>query len=421
MSEQSAVTQRVGLTKARLAISRLRPLGDMKNVLVRACEISAHALGVDRVGIWFFDDARGCLRCDHWFPVVPEGPEPLLVKESPSYFAAVRDRRFIATADAQVDPLTAELLPYLKHYDVHSMLDAAIFREGKVVGIVCHERTGPVRPFRDEELQFAATVADLIAYFLELEARLLLHEQAHKLELELLQSQRIDGLGRFATGVVHDFGNLLSVLSVGLSALEKQQPFAPKDLEVFQMMRESVDQGRKLTQALMGLVRQGETTRSLVEVDALVMELSGLLPALVKAPWSVSFDVEPGLTLWAEPVQFVQVVTNLVGNARDAMPNGGTVLVRLKKHEAEQVRLEVVDTGVGIPPELLDEVMKPFFTTKGKGAGTGLGLPTVQHIVHHHGGTFELLSAPNEGTTARVLWPSGQPGAEPEEDPAPAH
>ncbi len=406
MGEHSAITQ-LNLASARLALARL-PAAPIGEALRCACKISSQALEAPRVGVWLFEPELDQLRCVSLYtPDNQPLPKPLRISDIPIYSAAIREQRFVATPDAQNDPLTRDVMGYVTTYAVHSMLDAAIYRAGEVVGIVCHERPGPAREFKESEREFAATVADIVAYLLESDRRIALERQLHALEVKLKDAQRIEAVSRFAAGIAHDLGNLLTVVTTGLEVLERQG----KGGEVLQMIREATAHGSALTRQLSHLTRGGKSdkNRQLLRGRDLKNTWSSLLGSMIKAPWQVTLDVDPEVQVWADAVQLEQVLLNLVFNARDAMKGGGPILVRLRKHDAQLARVEVVDTGVGIPPEHMADVFAPYFTTKGE-QGTGLGLSTVQFLAHEHGGRVDLSSAPGDGTTVTVYWPVAAPG-----------
>jgi len=406
MGEHSAITQ-LNLTSARLALARL-PAAPMGEALRCACKISSQALDTPRVGVWLFEPELKQLRCIALYtPDNRPVPKPLRMEDIPRYTAAIHEQRFLATSDAQRDPLTRDVREYVAAWDVRSMLDAAIYRGGDVVGVVCHERPGPVREFKDSECEFAVSVADIVAYLLEADQRIALERQVHGLEVKLKDTQRIEAVSRFAAGIAHDLGNLLTVVTTGLEVLERQG----RGGEVLQMIREATAHGSALTRQLSHLTRGGKSDkdRQVLRGRDLRETWGTLLGSMVKAPWTVTLDVDPEAQIWADAVQLEQVVLNLVFNARDAMKQGGPILVRLRKHDAGFARVEVVDTGVGIPPENLADVFAPYFTTKGE-QGTGLGLSTVQFLVHEHGGRVDLSSAVGDGTTVSVYWPVAPPG-----------
>ncbi|MDX2011589.1 MAG: GAF domain-containing protein, partial [Myxococcaceae bacterium] len=155
------MTQRVGFTGARLRISRLKPDAGLQRTLERICEISAHALGVARVGVWLAEVEEDRLRCVAQYAEGVDGPplETLRISAYPQYCDAVLNNRFVAAIDVGSDARTKELAAsFLGPLGITSMLDAALYRDGRVIGVVCHESVGTRRKWDAEERQFAATV-----------------------------------------------------------------------------------------------------------------------------------------------------------------------------------------------------------------------------------------------------------------------
>lgn len=404
-SENSAVTQRVGFTGARLRISRLKPDADLERTLQRVCEIAAHALGVARVGIWLAEHADDRLRCIALHVEGERGALPSVrISEHPNYCTAVLSNRFVGVEDALTDRRTVELLKdYLTPNGIVSMLDAALYRDGQVIGVVCHEATTP-RAWTSDEHQFAATVADLVAYFMESSARTTAERTAHALQVSTLERDRLELIGRFAAGVAHDLNNLIQAAQLNVTLLARDQrpdaQEAVKDLEV------ALGHAQSLATQLMAF-QKGSDAPQVVPAEALKAQLAPLLHAFIKAPVTVKFAFAEGVTFFAIPTQLVQVVMNLVTNARDAMKDGGVVLVRARPSDEEPgfTQLDVIDTGAGISSEHVSRLFQPFFTTKGE-KGTGLGLSLVHFIVGQHHGTVAIQSAQGDGTTVSIRWPS---------------
>lgn len=403
MGSDSAVTQRAFLTGARLKISRLQLDGDLDKLYRQVAEISSQALGVERVGIWFFDPNFTSLSCKLLHDVKGDGvPPPLLMSKHPTYLTAIRERRFVAVDDARTEAPTQELLDYLETWNVTSILDAAVYRNGAVVGIVCHEHVGSRRVWKREECQFAATVADLLSHFIEVNDRLAAEATTHALELKLKDAHRLDALGRMAAGVAHDLNNLLGVITSGLLVLQRGG-----DLDVLAPMEESARHAASLVTQLMSLGRKQTPVAMLQPLDPVLSDLQRLLAAQTRPGWQVVFDAEKGLEVWADAAQLHQVMFNLVTNGLQAMPKGGVVVVRARKRQGG-VQLEVIDSGEGIAEANLEKLFDPFFTTRP--AGHGIGLAVVQQLVKQHGGEVTVNSAPGDGTTFKVWWPSEVPG-----------
>jgi len=397
------------LTSARLKLSRLRLDDGLEGAFQRVVDISAQALEVSRVGIWLFDLPRRLLVCQALHDARPGLLRPSLAMESfPRYCDAVRGRRFVATADARVDPATAELRGYFEVHGITSLLDAAIYRGGEVVGVVCHEHLGPPREWTREEHQFAATVADLVVTLLEADERMRAERLAHQLELELKDAHRLDALGRLSAGVAHDLNNLLGTIGNGLGVLKQRLDGDADARQVMELIEEQGAHAAALVKQLVTLGRGRELTPHLEPLDPLLDSIQRVLAGQFQPPWQLTVDATPGLTVWADASQFRQVLINLLLNAREAMPGGGLAVLRVRE-AADAVVLEVIDTGEGIPEQHLHAVFDPYFTTRARGSGVGLSI--VEQLVHQHGGALSVSSTVAEGTTICVRWPSSRPAS----------
>jgi signal transduction histidine kinase/ActR/RegA family two-component response regulator len=234
--------------------------------------------------------------------------------------------------------------------------------------------------------------------------RLGLVEAQRQLEAQLAQAHRLEAVGRVAGGVAHDFNNLLTIILANVSFLAES---SANDASVAEI-RAAAQRGSQLTKQLLAFSRQQKLEPRTFDLCALVSEERAMLARLI--PESIKIEVErPPQPLWAhaDPGQISQVIVNLVVNARDAMPRGGTISIAVAKGQADRVVLEVRDTGVGMDPHTLERAFEPFFTTKGQ-VGTGLGLATVHGIVTQSGGQIRVRSG-KSGTTFEVTLPAGDP------------
>ena len=230
------------------------------------------------------------------------------------------------------------------------------------------------------------------------------------LEEQLRHAQKMEAVGTLAGGVAHDFNNLLqAMLSVAQGArLRTREPEVSRALAE---LESHVRSAATLTRQLLLFSRQETPRREVVDLAAVVADGTAMLRRLL--PETIALAVENaagGLLAEADSGQVGQVLTNLVVNARDAMPEGGRLSVRAGRAGAE-VFLEVQDTGTGIPPEVRERIFDPFFTTKGHGHGTGLGLAVVHGIVESHRGRVEVESEPGFGSRFRVLLPGVEAAA----------
>ena len=243
------------------------------------------------------------------------------------------------------------------------------------------------------------------------------------LEDQLRQSQRMEAVGRLAGGVAHDFNNLLTVI-IGYSNAAGQA-FAPDDpiRRKLDAIRRAGDRAAALTQQLLALSRKQVLQRKALNLNDVIRNLEGILESMVGEDVYVSLSLAPDLGhIRADPGRIEQVILNLIVNARDAMPGGGTVTISTRNAlpgETDGLNLEgasttgfavleVRDTGIGMTDEVRARIFEPFFTTKEIGRGTGLGLPTAYGIIQQSGGTIELTSAVGRGTTFRVYLPHSE-------------
>jgi two-component system, cell cycle sensor histidine kinase and response regulator CckA len=240
------------------------------------------------------------------------------------------------------------------------------------------------------------------------------------LEEQLRQALKMEAVGRLARGVAHDFNNVLAAI-IGCSDLLSLslQPSDPSFNEA-QEIRKAAERGASLTRQLLTFSRSQMLEAQLVDLNALVPQLDGLLQRMAGDDVAVRISTAGVATqVRIEPGQLEQVLMNLVVNARDAMPGGGTIDVRIETVTLDErsvlrypgisdgafARIAVTDTGEGIPVDMQPHLFEPFFTTKDPSKGTGLGLSIVYGIAKEAGGTVSFATAANEGTTFEVLLP----------------
>jgi two-component system cell cycle sensor histidine kinase/response regulator CckA len=242
-----------------------------------------------------------------------------------------------------------------------------------------------------------------------------------RLQDELLQSQKMDSLGRLAGGVAHDFNNLLTVIRGYADVLSNQ--FAGEDPRLGEVreIRSAADRATSLTRQLLAVSRRQVLTPREVDLNLLVQDMERMLGRVIGE--NITITTLPGRDLgWvrADPSQLEQVLLNLAVNARDAMPDGGTLTIETRRRTilpgrddpgargvppGDYVVLIVQDTGVGMDPVTQSMMFEPFFTTKPVGEGTGLGLSTVYGIVQQSSGLVTVESEPGFGTAFRIYLP----------------
>ncbi|MCE4224450.1 response regulator [Methylobacterium sp. C25] len=273
----------------------------------------------------------------------------------------------------------------------------------------------------------AAAQADrerIILYALETTAQ-------RQLEQQVAQAQKMDTVGQLAGGIAHDFNNVLQAI-IGYSdlLLASHRPTDHAFQDIMQI-KQNANRAASLVRQLLAFSRRQTLRPEVMSVGEALADLTLLLKRLLGE--RVALDLKHGRDVWpvkADVNQFEQVIVNLAVNARDAMPSGGKLLIRTANvaqgderptevPAGEHVLIEVLDTGEGIPPEIMEKIFEPFFTTKEIGKGTGLGLSTVFGIVKQSGGTLDVQSKVGEGTAFRIYLPRHIPEAEPVvEEPA---
>ena len=244
--------------------------------------------------------------------------------------------------------------------------------------------------------------------------------QQKRLEQQFIQSQKMQAVGQLAGGIAHDFNNLLTAM-IGFCdlLLQRYMPNDPSYLDVSQI-KQNANRAANLVRQLLAFSRQQTLQPRIVNITDALAELSALLRRLIGA--RIDLDVIHGREIWPVKVdvsQFEQVIINLAVNSRDAMPDGGKLVIRTNNvqnakpiqvgHEimpiGDFVSIEVIDTGSGIAEENLEHIFEPFFSTKEVGAGTGLGLATVYGIVKQTGGFIFVESEAKKGTTFKICLP----------------
>jgi len=245
----------------------------------------------------------------------------------------------------------------------------------------------------------------------------------HKLlEEKFFHAQRLESLGMMAAGISHDLNNILSPIMFAAPML-RESLSAPRDLKILDTLSQSANRGAALVKQILAFVHSTTGDFRITQVKHILRDISDVMAETF--PKSIQLEQQIPSDLWpvqGNPTLIHQIFLNLCVNARDAMPQGGTLrlVAANRRIEAGAVAaipgarpgdwlvIEVSDTGTGIPPEVLEQIWTPFFTTKGVGKGTGLGLSTVRSIVASHHGYVELDTAVGRGSTFRVFLPASE-------------
>ena len=245
-------------------------------------------------------------------------------------------------------------------------------------------------------------------------------EALRESEEQLRQAQKLESVGRLAGGIAHDFNNLLTTI-IGYSELiSMEQDLTDTTREGIREIKSSAERAATLTQQLLAFSRKQVLQPQVIDLNRLITRLGKMLRRLVSEDIDITTKLDSNLgKIKADPGQVEQVIMNLVVNARDAMPEGGTITIETQglyldegyhQHHPEvtpgdYILLAVSDTGHGMDEKTRKHIFEPFFTTKEVGKGTGLGLSTVYGIVKQSGGYIWVYSEPEQGTTFKIYLP----------------
>ena len=247
-----------------------------------------------------------------------------------------------------------------------------------------------------------------------------------KLEQQLIQAQKMEGLGTLAGGIAHDFNNILAIILGYASQLEAPNTRPEQVPGAVKVIKEAVERGAALVQQLLTSARQSEARMSSLDVNALLREIEKMLQATFPKMITFQLHLHPDLPLvTADRSQIHQVLLNLCVNARDAMPNGGNITLETALVAGSEVAEEftdvdaewyacirVRDNGSGMTPDVKAHIFEPFYTTKERAKGTGLGLSVVYGVVNNHRGFIQVESEPGIGTTFHVYLPLAESSEE---------
>ncbi len=267
-----------------------------------------------------------------------------------------------------------------------------------------------VEPLHDAR----GTIIGTIGIAIDVTETMRSHQERDRLEAALRQMQKVDAMGRLATGAAHGFGNALTAIRGFIDAAQRKLPenhVAHADLR---SARAAAEHAAQQASSLLFLGHGNDPTGS-SDCPALLRESIDMLSRMLPSNIKLKLDIPSDLQVWVNvnPTQLQQVIMNLAINARDAMPAGGELTITLTQIPTSEgdlrsqrfISLTVADTGEGMSSRVKSRVFEPFFTTKSRGEGTGLGLPIVQSIVLHHGGRVAIDSTPGKGTVVTIELP----------------
>ncbi len=349
-------------------------------------------------------------------PVVPRAGDALAE-------AMLRDQGPVVIPDAQLGPYP-EVTRRLGNRTVVNLPMSVVDHALGVLGCGTFGDEGTIE-ITEAVTRYLVQLANITSVAL---ARLVLRQrEASRSELErrLAQRHRLESIGLLAGGVAHDFNNLLTVIRMSCETLAAE-PLSESQKSDLALIRDSEQSAGKLTQKLLMLGRRQPVAMESVDINGVVTAFNRLIRRLLPASLEIDFIAGAALPkLQLDQSQIEQVLMNLALNARDAMPNGGRLVIETEQvvinadyrrahpwaKQGRYVLLTVTDTGTGMPPDVIDRLFEPFFTTKKPGEGTGLGLAVVWGIIHQHGGMIHCYSEVGLGTAFKVYLPAAEQDA----------
>jgi len=346
---------------------------------------------------------------------------------------AVEERRIVTAPNALTDPriiLTPELRRGIEQAPWRAVLGLPLVIGERVIGAVgVGDREG--RVFDEEEIRLAEAFADQAGVALE-NARLYREAQQAYADLsraqqQLLQSQKVEAIGRLAGGIAHEFNNLLAVILGRGELLLLRLPASDRSWRDIDTIKKTAERAAALTRQLLAFGRRQMLQPRALDLNAVVSGMHAMVRQLIGADIDLQAVLDPHAgTVMADPGQLEQMLVNLAINARDAMPAGGRLTIETRNafldeafvrdtpgaSQGAHAFVRISDSGVGIDPAIQSNIFEPFFTTKPRGQGTGLGLSTVDGIVRQHGGFITLQSELGQGATFTVYLPRASTSGE---------
>ncbi|NOZ07046.1 MAG: GAF domain-containing protein [Chloroflexi bacterium] len=392
---------------------------DETSVLNIVCAELARALGVPQAAAALFNEERtvATVVAEYLEPGRPSAMDATIpATGNPSTEYILRHHRPLAIADVQTDERMAPVRDLMARRGTASLLIMPLIIRNQVIGTLGLDAIER-REFSDDEVALARNVATQTSQALE-NARLYQElqramEKLRAVQVDTLRTARLQALGQMASGVVHDFNNILTSVLGYAELLLRDADITEQNRDFVERIRRAGINARSSIDRLRDFYRPRDERdpREMVDLCELVRNTLDLTePRWRDQPQQhgVVVDVRTELTPlpWvpANPEELREMLINLIFNAVDAMPNGGILTLRTYPQD-EWAVLEVADTGTGMDADVRDHLFEPFFTTKGE-AGTGLGLAMVHGTAQRHNGHIEVESAPNKGSSFKVFLPT---------------
>ena len=387
---------------------------DPQALLAQVPAIAAEALQVEAAMVFLLEPNRLEFRVAAGVGLIegeaPDARLPNRADTAPGF--VLEQAQPVIVADFRSELRFAVPMAYLDA-GLRSGLSVPLSDRGRMIGALT-VRTCEARRFGDDEVGFLESLSNLLATSL----------QRAESEAALNHAQRLESVGQLTGGIAHDFNNLLTVIQGNLQVLEKLPALAGDawGQHLVGAAARATKRGAELTSKLLAFSRRQVLQPSSVDVSVLLNSLADMLRRTLDQRIRIEVDVPGGLPALADPGQLESALLNIAINARDAMPEGGTLRFRAEPCSALPsefrgkpgapsgpehgfIAISITDTGTGMPAEVKERAFEPFYTTKEAGRGTGLGLSTVYGFVAQSRGVIAIDSAPGAGTTVTLYIP----------------
>ncbi|MET0268884.1 MAG: PAS domain-containing protein [Sphingomonas sp.] len=438
----------------RQALARLndlfRDLEDSADISYAAAETLGNTLGVSRAGYGLVDRATETIAIERdWnAPGIRTIAGTLHFREHGSYIENLKRGETVVVEDSRLDPRTADNSPTLEAINARSFINMPLTEQGGLVALLYLNHSEP-RHWSDDDLAFIREVAErtrdaserrraereVVALAASLEqqvadrtADLMMAEEA------LRQSQKMEAVGQLTGGLAHDFNNLLTGISGSLEMIQMRLAQGrARDVDRYvEAAQGAARRAAALTHRLLAFSRRQTLDPRPTDANALIAGMEDLVRRTVGPSVIVETSLASDLSsTLVDPSQLENALLNLCINARDAMPDGGRIMIETRDRHVDRragrerdiepgpyVCLSVSDTGTGMTPDTITRAFEPFFTTKPIGSGTGLGLSMIYGFARQSGGQVRIHSIPGAGTTVVIYLPRNGQTAEREAAPA---
>jgi signal transduction histidine kinase/CheY-like chemotaxis protein len=302
--------------------------------------------------------------------------------------------------------------PSIANLSLHSVLCVPMLRGGELLGVMYADTSSSAAAFDKTDLEVFSLFAEQAAAAIHsnrlLETVQRSYQELQSLQERLVRGERLRVIGEISSGVAHEFNNLLTAIlaRIQMMSLGYLPADARRDLDLIE--KAALDAAEVVRRLQTFSRQQRQANFTLVDIADVCRDAVDLMRPLWRGRrpghLGVELESEPDLFVRGDPTELREVLTNLLKNAIDASPTGGTIRVQAASRQG-RIHLRVSDQGMGIPPEMLPRIFDPFFTTKGE-RGTGLGLCLSQQIVERHGGRIEARSEAGKGTEFRINLPA---------------